>query len=164
MKRLLVYIIFIFALLISFPRQAICQTEKIFNTKYSSIHYTSDKDINDFIWRLGGQKLELDSDSALVSNRVDRIVDRVENILDIRPEHFKIDIYLRRLPLESGRAAFYDNKTRSIYVLIDNVSDGVLAHEIGHAVIHQGLGVMLPSKMQEILAQYVDKYLWGDYN
>ena len=145
------------------PQVSYCQSEKMFPTKYTTIYYNQEKDVDDFIWHLGGQKLEFTNDTAVASNRVDRIVDRVQNILDIRPDNFKILIYLHRGILDSNRVAYYDNKTRAIHVSIDDASDGVLAHEIAHAVIHQGFGVMLPSKMQEILTQYVDKYLWNDY-
>ena len=40
---------------------------------------------------------------------------------------------------------------------------GVLAHEVAHAIINQYFAVPPPSKVQEILSQYVDKHLWGDY-
>jgi hypothetical protein len=135
----------------------------MFNTKYAAIHYYEDKDINDFIWHLGGKKFEFSSDVGLAQNRIDRIIERVETILDMWPKSFSINIYLQRGDLELNKVAFYNNKTKSIYVSIDNVSDGVFAHEVAHAIINQYFSSSPPSKTQEILTQYVDKYLWSDY-
>jgi hypothetical protein len=135
---------------------------KTFKTSYAVIHYYQDKDMDDFIWRLGGQRLEFTNDRKLASNRVDRIVDRVQAILDMRPRDLKFDIYLERGPVKEDRVAFYDNKTRAIHISIEGATDGVVAHEVAHLIISKYF-VSAPSKIQEILTQYVDKYLWSDY-
>ena len=135
---------------------------KTFKTNYSTIHYSQDKDIDDFLWHLGGQRLDIARDATVASNRVDRIVERVEAILDMRPEDLKFDIYLHRAPLKGNRVAFYDNAAKSVHVSIENATDGIVAHEIAHVIINKYF-VSPPSKIQEILTQYVDKYLWSDY-
>jgi len=135
----------------------------VFKTRYTTVYYPDEKDIDDFIWKLGGQRMELGANKGLASNRIDRIVERVEAILDMQPKDFKINIYLHRGLLESERIAFYDYKTRSIHISVDYATDGVTAHEIAHAVINYHFSTPLPDKMQEILTQYVDKYLWNDY-
>lgn len=119
--------------------------------------------MDDFIWRLGGQRLEFLNDRRLASNRVDRIVERVEDILDMRPKGLKFNIYLHRGQMEESKVAFYDYKTKAIHVSIDYISDGIIAHEIAHVVINKYFVSPPPSKIQEILTQYVDKYLWSDY-
>jgi hypothetical protein len=139
------------------------ESEEVFKTRYTAIHYSDEKDLNDFIWRLGGEKMDVPSNTELASNRIDRLIERVETILDMQPKNFKTDIYLRRGMLEAGRIAFYNHKTKSIYISVDYTSDGVVAHEIAHAVIDYHFSSPLPAKMQEILTQYVDKYLWSDY-
>ncbi len=146
-----------------YPASVHAAPEKKFTTRYATINYSEDKDMDDFIWRLGGQKLEFTNDTALASSRVDRIIDRVENILDMRPGSFTVQIYLHRGKLEGGRIAFYEYKSKVIHISVDNVTDGVFAHEAAHALIHHNFGTLLPSKMQEILTQYVDKYLYNDY-
>ena len=72
--RLIFSIIFIFLL---FTSLAFAQSQKIFQTKYSKIHYAEDKDLNDFIWRISGKRFEFSTDTAFAQNRVDRIVERV---------------------------------------------------------------------------------------
>lgn len=140
-----------------------CQSEKIFKTKYATIHYLEDKDLSDFLWRVGGQRYEFSTDTNLARNRIDRIVERVETILDMWPKNFNLDVYLETKELKPNKVAYYEHKTKSIYSSIENVSDGVFAHEIAHAVISQYFSSPPPSKTQEILSQYVDKYLWSDY-
>lgn len=160
--RFIAYLIIV-SLFLAGPPSALAQSEKIFKTRYAEIHYAEDKDINDFIWHLGGHKLELMRDTVLAQNQVDRIIERVEAILDMWPKNFSIKIDLHRHKLEPNRVAYYDNKNGSIHISIDHATDGVLAHEIAHAVIHRYFSSPPPSKVQEILTQYVDRYLWSDY-
>ncbi len=148
-------------LVIVSPAQA--QFDKTFTTKYTTVHYARDKDLDEFIWKLGGQRMEFMNDRALASNRIDRVVNRVQSILDMWPNSLHLDIYLHREVLEHNKVAFYKKSTDSLHIAVDYASDGVLAHEIVHAVIDQYFPVQPPSKMQEILAQYVDRHLWSDY-
>ncbi|MBU1996447.1 MAG: hypothetical protein KKD07_06940 [Candidatus Omnitrophica bacterium] len=136
---------------------------KLFKTKYADIYYSSDKDIDTFIWRLGGQRMEFLNNLDLASNRVDRIVNRVQTILDMWPEDFKIIIYLHPETLGPNKVAYYEYQTASLHFSIDYASDGVVAHEMAHAIINQYFPSRSPSKMQEILSQYVDEHLWSDY-
>ena len=136
---------------------------KVFQTKYTTIYYYEDKDIDDFIWRLGGQRLEIARDPKMASYRLDRLVERVQAILDMWPRNFKITINLHRKPLSANQVAYYEKNTGVIHISVDYTSDGVVAHEIAHANIEQYFPVAPASKMQEILTQYVDKNLWSDY-
>ena len=54
--------------------------------------------------------------------------------------------------------AFYSHGPRSIVVAVDSVTDHILAHEIAHAVINAYFVIPPPARMQEILAQYMDKH------
>ena len=135
-----------------------------FKTNFTTVYYSDEKDMDDFIWRLGGRRMELAADKELVSNRIDRLVERVETILDMQPKDFRIKIYLHRGLVDSGRVAFYDYKTKSIHISVDYATDGVTAHEMAHALINYHFQTPLPDKVQEILTQYVDRYLWNDYD
>lgn len=162
MKRLLICSI-IFFTLSNIPQAAFCQTEKVFRTKYTTVHYAADKEINDFIWRLGGNKFEFREDVGLASNRIDRIVERVKTILGMWIKTINIPIYLHRGNLDKNEVAFYDNNTGAIHISVENASDGALAHELAHAIINKYFTSPPSSNVQEILTQYVDKYLWSDY-
>ena len=64
--------------------------------------------------------------------------------------------------LGAAPVAFYYHGARNISVAIDNITDRILAHEIAHAVICIYFGAPPPARMQEVLAQYVDKHLWDE--
>lgn len=162
MARPIINIIISLIILLS-PAFSLAQTEKTFKTNYSLIHYSEDKDLNDFLWRISGKRFEYSSDTGFARSRVDRIVERVENILDMHPKGFNVDIFLRKGNLTINQVAYYESKTNSIFVSVDNVSDGVFAHEIAHAVIYKYFPQPPSSTAQEVLTQYVDKYLWSDY-
>jgi len=135
---------------------------KIFKTRYADIKYVNDKALGDFLWRIGGKGVDFNDDPALAKSRVDRIIDRVMDVLDMHPRNFRIKVFVYS-KYEDGRTAFYAHKKGSITVYADRVTDGIFAHEIAHAVICRFFTKPPPKKIQEILAQYVDKHLWSDY-
>ena len=163
MKRLLATYLTVLLILTGSAVPAISQTEKTLKTKYTTIHFTDDKDLVDFLWRLGGTRIDLEQDKELASNRVDRIIERVQTILDMRPKGLNVDIYLQRGDLQNDERAFYKHNTNAVYMAVDKASDGVFAHEIAHAIVNKYFTTPAPSKVQEIITQYVDRYLWSDY-
>ncbi|MBN1871787.1 MAG: hypothetical protein JW800_04350 [Candidatus Omnitrophica bacterium] len=133
-----------------------------FKTDYTVIYYTQCDELNDFLWKIGNIAPSCGSDVCLVKTRVDRIVERVEDILGIYPENFKVDIYLKT-GYKEGEIALYSETTRTITIFVERVTDGVLAHEMAHALIHAYFKTSPSRNVQEILCQYVDAYLWKDY-
>jgi len=162
MIRCIGFFLLIFLSLVS-TRPAWAQTDKVFQTKFTTIHYTDDAQIDAFIWRLGGQRLEYVNEPELASHRIDRLIERVSMILDMYPENFQIAIHLRSDELLMNKIAYFEYETNAIYSSVDKVSDGVIAHELAHAIIVRYFPTPPPSKVQEILAQYVDRQLWSDY-
>lgn len=136
--------------------------EKTFKTHYTDIHFPDDKALCDFFWRISGSECDLTEGASLIKSRVDRIVERVQSILDMRPADFHVRINIHP-EYKEGLIAKYSDKTGSITVYADRITDGVFAHELAHAVICNYFSEAPSEKIQEILAQYVDKHLWGDY-
>lgn len=134
-----------------------------FSTKYSLIQFSEYKDMDDFIWRLGGERVDYLNNPQSASSKIDRIVDRVQTILGIIPRDLRFRINLCRGMLKNDLKSYYEYNTKSIYMSVDYASQGILAHEIGHAIINNYFPSPIPSKVQEILVQYIDKYLWTDY-
>lgn len=163
MKLLLRRIIVAAAVTSSFYIYAIPSYAMEFSTKYATVHYSEYRDMDDFLWKLGGERIDFLNNPQPASIRIDRIVDRIQAILGVIPRDLRFNIYLTRGELRDGMQAYYDYNTKSIYISVDHASQGVLAHEIGHAIINKYFPTPLPSKVQEILMQYVDKYLWSDY-
>ena len=75
---------------------AFAETSNILKTKYTTIHYKDDKDLSDFLWHLGGTRIDFIRDKDMALSRVDRIVERVETIIDMRPKDLNVDVYLQR--------------------------------------------------------------------
>jgi len=138
------------------------------------ISYNNLSYLDDFNGRVGGYRYTssgLNQDPTNAGARVGAIMSRVQETLDMYPEDFRITILLLpdyhgieqifRTFSMSGRVplAFYSHKTRTIYVDVESVTEGVLAHEMAHAVINAYFPVPPPAKMQEILAQYVDLHV-----
>ncbi|MCK4851521.1 MAG: hypothetical protein KAS86_00250 [Candidatus Omnitrophica bacterium] len=141
---------------------AIAGSSKTFKTSYCDIHYPDEKTLGDFFWRISGKRFNFIEDMSLARSRVDRLIDRVQSILDMYPDNFRFKIELHT-EYKKGLIAAYYRDRNSVKVYADKVTDGVLAHEIAHAVICNYFNPPPPAKMQEILAQYVDRHLWSDY-
>ncbi len=139
-----------------------------------SIKYSQASYLDALNARIGGYRYTssgLDRNPANVIARIDNIMSRVQANLDMYPDNFRITILL--LPdasaLESvfrtysltGHVplAFYAHKSGTIYVAVGSVTEGVLAHEMAHAVINAYFPVPPPARMQEILARYVDLHI-----
>jgi len=148
---------------------------KTYLTRYADIFYANEQDLHTFTRNIGsGIRFLTESpekDPLLARNRVDRIVDLVGRLLDMRPPslHFRIELYRTQGELDgiyhghgmmgSAPPAFYSHTTRTITVALDTITDRILAHEIAHAVICFYFGTPPPARTQEVLAQYVDKHL-----
>ena len=162
MSRHLLRSLLIATLLLCLPAQVRADAEKTLQTRFATIRYSDDQEIGDFLWRITGKRLALTDSTGLVKNRVDELVERVETLLEMYPSPFQFSIRLESHTLQDP-AALYSHRTRTITLAIDCVTDGVLAHEMAHAVISAYFQVPPPEKAQEILAQYVDKNLYNLY-
>ncbi len=150
-----------FVLVLLFTPVFFVCAEQLFNTRFFTIHYNSDRELSDLVWRLSGKKPAESANVGMASSRVDEIVERVESLLGMYPKDLHVDMYLQP-KYESGDVAWYSREKKCITVAVDHVTDGVLAHEIAHAVINSYFDVPPPKQVQEILAQYVDRQLWSD--
>ena len=142
-----------------------------FSTDYATVHYSSEAAHESFLVKLreGESKPRY---ANFTGSSVDRIVFRVRNLLGVHTSGFHFNIYildnseqLKTIYREMGLtgnvpAAFYTRSTGSIFISLDDLNCGVLAHEVAHAVINSHYTPPLPTRMQEILARFVDKNLW----
>jgi len=133
-----------------------------FKTQYADISYVNQDALKAFLWRITGKKFTLAGDEGFARSRVDRIISRVMDVLDIHPESLQINIKLWS-SYKEGKIATYTRSTNTIVIYANKVTDGIFAHEAAHAIIASYFKVPPPEKVQEILAQYVDRHLWDDY-
>ncbi len=174
----LVPVVFFLFLLLSSSYLGAQDRGKTYQTQYASITYGNDKDLYTFTKNIGSG-LSFFGDNPeriplLAKTRVDKIVEMACALLDMRPLNLRFNIVLYRTRGELNAAyralgmvgqaplSFYHHRTKTIAVSYEDISDRILAHEIAHAIICAYFGMPPPYRMQEILAQHVDKHLWED--
>lgn len=106
-----------------------------------------------------------------ISYRLDKLFNRVEEVLDMYPRipKVKIKIFKERAELNEeylkifGRRddfkAFYINRYNTIYTSESDISDSIMVHEMAHVIIDHYFSVIPPEKVREILSSYVDAHL-----
>ena len=157
---------------------------QILETKHTKIHYPATKDLEQFnkmidyspaSMGLKGlfSKPESDDPADTIKQKVDAIYERVQEILDMRKMMDKINVNI--YPDKEGlHAAYYEifqktcqlrawyiYKSNTIYINAADMSEGMLAHEMAHAIIDHFLSVRPPPATAEILARYVDGHLFN---
>jgi len=156
-------------------------TYRVLNTEFARIFFSEDHVITRFnrVLELGRVEqlvnwgsLQSSDAGQVVTAKIDALFRRVEEILDMRPAGLRTtmiiatdsrefrSIYQRMYHTETNLIAFYSPARNVIVIDPTTVTANVLAHEMAHAVIHAYYGnANTPSKIHEILAQYVDIHL-----
>lgn len=108
-----------------------------------------------------------------VRNKLDAIVEKAEMILNLFPKELKFNVrlldkeidvwgsYKVRYGIGAHHIAFYSPQNKTIYISVDDVSLGLLAHELAHAIIDQyyctyNSCMLIPIALHEALAQLVE--------
>ncbi len=168
-------VISVFSIILLFTSSSLAYELK---SKYTTISYNSDEQLHKFNKeiRLGRLSYLLKDKNSItykdeIKNKVDVIVERVESILEMFPPqlNFKIvllssedevqKIFKEKYGTEVDYIAFYSPKDRTVFVSIEDIDIGILAHEFAHVIIDAYYGIPTPTKLHEILAQYVETHL-----
>ena len=121
----------------------------------------------------GGYSSKNKSDEEQIAEKFDRIFQKVEKILDMYPRKIKltVKIYQNQAQLDDAyaqtfgstdgkqRISYYVHKYTTIYTTQQAMSQGVLAHEMGHAVADHYFLILPPETIKELLSQYVEIHL-----
>jgi hypothetical protein len=111
------------------------------------------------------------SEEGQLANKIDIIVRKAKKILDMHPQGFHVNIriyeteddlwniYEEIFRERKDHKAYYIHKFQTVYISLDNVSESILAHEIGHSIIDNYFAILPPDKIRELLACYVDVHL-----
>lgn len=103
--------------------------------------------------------------------KVDLLFEKVQAILDMRKSmgRVKIRVYSDENELHAAYEKIYGGKCtvrgwyvyefNTVFLNVQDVHEGMLAHELGHAIIDHYLTVRPPRATAEILAKYVDMHL-----
>ena len=166
---------FVFITLLITPGK-ICAHELI--SRYAVIHYEQPELLKQF-----NSDISLGALSHLmrykrtitwedeVANKVDVIVERVLAVLDMHPAKIAFTIvllpsvsdvqlaYRRKYNINVDFIAFYAPKDKTAFFSVKNLHIGIVAHELAHMVIDQYYGTATPTKIHELLAQFVETHL-----
>ncbi len=104
-------------------------------------------------------------------NKINALFEKVQLILDMRKAMRKVKImvfadpdalhreYFRIFKSRKAPRGWYIFKYNTIYINVKDINEGMLAHEMAHAIIDNFMSVRPPRATAEILARYVDKHL-----
>lgn len=150
-------------------------------TRHAVLHYQSLEDLARFesnvryghgFGRFFSPRPKGDDLLNAVAVKVDALYERVQEILDMRGDMAKV--VLRLYPNQDALAlayraltgssnlrvrAWYMYERNTIYLNARDVNEGIVAHEMAHAIIDHYLLVRPPRATAEILARYVDEHL-----
>ena len=123
-------------------------------------------------WRVHDRvKSSEDTDESELAAKCDTIFRRAQEILDMYPPGVRTtlkvvkkrseieQLYERRYGYDPESIAFYEFEANTIYVAEKDISESVLAHEMGHCIIDHYFRVRPPRKIEELLAMHVDEHL-----
>lgn len=106
-----------------------------------------------------------------LARKVDLLFEKVQLILDMRKEMRRIRVrvfsneeqlhraYKKIFKTRCAVRGWYTYEFNTVFLNVKDVHEGMLAHELGHAIIDHFLSVRPPRATAEILAKYVDKHL-----
>lgn len=151
-------------------------------TRHAIIHYQTLDDLKRFNKKIkyrvesSGLKTLFSPSSTFgledtVSKKVDALFKRAQQILDMRKKINKIIInvyhdknqlyeeYKRIYRKKCHIRAWYEYRLHTVFICIEDMHEGMLAHEMAHGIIDHYLKVRPPTATAEILARYVDSHL-----
>ncbi|HMK50680.1 MAG TPA: hypothetical protein VK435_11555 [Thermodesulfovibrionales bacterium] len=147
-------------------------------SRYTTIIYSSDDQVRRFNkeMSLGSLSYLLRNKASITAadeaaNKLDVLIERVETVLEMYPKELRFnvillssesevqDVFRRKYGRTVDYIAFYSPRDKTIYLSVRDVELGVLAHEIGHVVVDFYYGISTPTKIHEVLAQYVETHL-----
>jgi hypothetical protein len=148
--------------------------------RFSNIHYEEPGLLERFAQKVQPGALTLSLNQIFMGNAkltpeakagryVDQLFQRVQSILEMPKPDMKVEIQIfenqsalsKAFEKITGRPtqapAFYWKENNTIYLHLEQISTGILAHEMAHAVISHYFIIPPPEKISELLCQYVDR-------
>lgn len=133
----------------------------------SSIGFSEGVKTSGFFSSLTAQELE-----AELIKKTDALYEKVQRILDMRKKMKKVQVnvytssrelqkvYSSMYKRSGNLRAWYVYRRHTIYMNVDDIHEGMLAHELAHSIIDHYLEIRPPRATAEILARYVDEHLF----
>jgi hypothetical protein len=152
----------------------------IIKSGYMTIYCAQDVDLKTVANRLSRRGLfvsrvydpnPVSAPAQKIAYLMDRLLKKAKEILDMWPAKMNLkvkifkdrdalnDEYARIFGQKADYKAFFIYKYNTIYSSEEDISDSVLVHEMGHAIVDHYFSVIPPEKVRELLASYVDLHL-----
>jgi hypothetical protein len=162
-----------------FSEQALAAEWNTLKTRYLNIHYQSESDLRKFDKKIKPVKNAIGFSSfsggsagseGELAAKMDTLFQKVQLLLDMR-KPFTVDVriypgksaleraYFKIYKKNRSLRAWYIFEYNTVYVSVDDLFAGMLAHELAHAIVDNYLAVRPPRATAEILARYVDGHL-----
>lgn len=156
---------------------------QVLESRHTRIRYRSLDDLRKFdrsvdyapgAWGLKGLFGFTGSENlpADLPKKMDALFERVQQILDMRKRMKRVSIHVHGNKAQLHAAfrerfnapcpvrAWYAHEQNTIHLNAKDVHEGIVAHEMAHAIIDHYLLVRPPRATAEILARYVDAHLF----
>jgi hypothetical protein len=156
----------------------------VFQSQCCTIHYSQASQLESFAGKIraGAVNRTLNqvvlgkggsSGQAGLGEAVDALFKRVQLILDMPMPKLRVEIQIHRDEKEVARVftqitgessnapSFYWKRTNTIHTQPESLTVGMLAHEMGHCIIDHYFAILPPTKIAEMLCQYVDTEVSG---
>ena len=182
--RILLYITCFAVILADLPVAEECRAadeQRVVTTQHTTLTFNTVGDMNtfnkeiNFAARSSLASIFGSSDSQSVEGelikKVDLLFEKVQLILDMRKEMKKVRVrvfsnaeqlrvaYEKIFKQKCTVRGWYLFEFDTVFLNVEDVHEGMLAHELGHAIIDHFFAVRPPRATAEILAKYVDAHL-----
>jgi hypothetical protein len=149
-----------------------------FKTRYSTVRYEKDELLRKFNTKVSlgpisytARYINNTSIEDQTRNKIDAIIEKTESILDMFPRdlHFNVvllaseadvqNIFKVKYGKKSNFISFYSPGNKTVYLSVNDIRLGVLAHELAHVILDNYFDVPPPVKIHELLSQYVETHI-----
>lgn len=149
---------------------------RTFQTEYTTIYYQDMEDLGKFHTRIKypGPSSAGENLTADIGFKVDTLFERTQSLLDMQGFITPVNVKIFKNKQQLDKAffsvykkkgsirAWYTHDELTVYLQVNDLHAGILAHEFAHAVMDQFMIIPPPGKVAEILARYVDEHLLED--
>ncbi len=106
-----------------------------------------------------------------VAAKLDAIIERAKIVLNMYPKNMHVNVvilptsqecsavFTQKYGKKEEQIAYYSLSEDTVYISATDASLGVIAHELGHAIIDFNFFERPPYQVHELMAQSVEKYI-----
>jgi len=103
--------------------------------------------------------------------KLDVILEKAQLVLDMFPANLKVTMvllpdkravtamYQQKYGKTADNIAYYSLSENTVYVSVNDARLGVIAHELGHAIVNHYFRERPPYHIHELMAQFVEKHI-----